>query len=232
MESWFLVKISVIIPVFNVENYLAKCLDSVINQTLKEIEIICVDDGSTDNSFNILNEYKNSDDRIQVYQQENGGHSAATNTALKYIEGDYIFFLDSDDWIELDALEKLYNNATQNNSDLVLYDSIEHLPQNQFRERRFYILNDLKDESNETKVEKTKAWIKANCKYTDKVMNMWDECLYGCLVYGKATCLGYAQGFYYMMKKLHVPCEIEFNSYHAWNKVLVDGEWITVDLTK
>ena len=94
------------------------------------------------------------------------------------------------------------------------------------------ILNDLKDESDETKVEKTKAWIKANCKYTDKVMNMWDECLYGCLVYGKATCLGYAQGFYYMMKKLHVPCEIEFNSYHAWNKVLVDGEWITVDLTK
>lgn len=154
MESWFLVKISVIIPVFNVENYLAKCLDSVINQTLKEIEIICVDDGSTDNSFNILNEYKNSDDRIQVYQQENGGHSAATNTALKYIKGDYIFFLDSDDWIELDALEKLYNNATENNSDLVLYDSIEHLPQNQFRERRFYILNDLKNQIFDYKAEK------------------------------------------------------------------------------
>lgn len=154
MESWFLVKISVIIPVFNVENYLAKCLDSVINQTLKEIEIICVDDGSTDNSFNILNEYKSSDDRIQVYQQENGGHSAATNTALKYIKGDYIFFLDSDDWIELDALEKLYNNATENNCDLVLYDSIEHLPQNQFRERRFYILNDLKNQIFDYKAEK------------------------------------------------------------------------------
>ena len=88
-----MVKISVIIPVFNVENYLARCLDSVINQTLKEIEIICVDDGSTDNSFNILNDYKNSDDRIQVYQQENGGHSAATNTGLKHVNGDYIFLL-------------------------------------------------------------------------------------------------------------------------------------------
>lgn len=149
-----MVKISVIIPVFNVENYLARCLDSVINQTLKDIEIICVDDGSTDNSFNILNDYKNSDDRIQVYQQENGGHSVATNTGLKYVTGDYIFFVDSDDWIELDALEKLYNNAIENDSDLVLYDSIEHLPENQFRERRYGILNELKNEIFDYKSEK------------------------------------------------------------------------------
>ena len=149
-----MVKISVIIPVFNVENYLARCLDSVINQTLKDIEIICVDDGSTDNSFNILNDYKNSDDRIQVYQQENGGHSVATNTGLKYVTGDYIFFVDSDDWIELDALEKLYNNAIENDSDLVLYDSIEHLPENQFRERRYGILNGLKNEIFDYKSEK------------------------------------------------------------------------------
>lgn len=149
-----MVKISVIIPVFNVENYLSRCLDSVINQTLKDIEIICVDDGSTDNSFNILNDYKNADDRIQVYQQENGGHSAATNSGLKHVNGDYIFFVDSDDWIELDALEKLYNNAIENDSDLVLYDSIEHLPENQFRERRYGILNELKNDVFDYKSEK------------------------------------------------------------------------------
>ena len=149
-----MVKISVIIPVFNVENYLSRCLDSVINQTLKDIEIICVDDGSTDNSFNILNDYKNADDSIQVYQQENGGHSAATNSGLKHVNGDYIFFVDSDDWIELDALEKLYNNAIENDSDLVLYDSIEHLPENQFRERRYGILNELKNDVFDYKSEK------------------------------------------------------------------------------
>ena len=149
-----MVKISVIIPVFNVENYLSRCLDSVINQTLKDIEIICVDDGSTDNSFNILNDYKNADDRIQVYQQENGGHSAATNSGLKHVNGDYIFFVDSDDWIELDALEKLYNNVIENDSDLVLYDSIEHLPENQFRERRYGILNELKNDVFDYKSEK------------------------------------------------------------------------------
>lgn len=140
-----LVKVSVIIPVYNVEKYLKKCLDSVINQTLKDIEIICVDDGSTDNSPNILNDYKNSDERIQVIRQENRGHSGATNTGLKYVTGDYIFFVDSDDWIELTALEKLYNNAIENNSDLVLYDAIEYFSDNQTNVRNFYILRNLTD---------------------------------------------------------------------------------------
>ncbi|MBE6504801.1 MAG: glycosyltransferase [Methanobrevibacter millerae] len=141
-----LVKVSVVIAVYNVENYLKKCLDSVINQTLEDIEIICVDDGSTDNSPNILNDYKNSDNRIQVIRQENQGRSGATNTGLKYVTGDYIFFVDSDDWIELTALEKLYNNAIENDSDLVLYDSIEHFSENQTNIRDFYLLKDLTNE--------------------------------------------------------------------------------------
>ena len=141
-----LVKVSVIIPVYNVEKYLRKCLDSVINQTLEDIEIICVDDGSTDNSFDILNDYKKLDNRIQVIRQENQGHSGATNTGLKYVTGDYIFFVDSDDWIELTALEKLYNNAIENDSDLVLYDAIEYFSENQTNERIFYLLRDLTNE--------------------------------------------------------------------------------------
>ncbi|MDR0726563.1 MAG: glycosyltransferase, partial [Rickettsiales bacterium] len=90
-------KISVIVPIYNVEKYLAKCLDSIIGQTLKEIEIICVNDGSTDNSTQILKEYATRDNRIKVIQQKNGGLSAARNTGLKHASTELIAFMDSDD---------------------------------------------------------------------------------------------------------------------------------------
>ena len=87
-----MIKVSVIIPIFNVEKYLKKSLDSVINQTLKEIEIIAIDDGSTDNSLNILKEYQNTDDRIIIFEQENKGPGEARNLALNHVKGEYIFF--------------------------------------------------------------------------------------------------------------------------------------------
>ena len=95
-------KVSVIIPVYNVEKYLCKCLDSVVNQTLRDIEIICVDDGSTDSSWEILKEYAQRDDRIKLIHKENGGLSSARNVAMQVAKGDYIGFIDSDDWIDLD----------------------------------------------------------------------------------------------------------------------------------
>ncbi len=94
------VLISVIVPVYNVEKYLSRCLDSIINQTLKEIEIICVNDGSTDNSRAILEEYKNKDSRIIIVDKENGGLSSARNAGIKVATAPYIGFVDSDDWIE------------------------------------------------------------------------------------------------------------------------------------
>ena len=101
-------KISVIIPVYNVEKYLRQCLDSVINQTYKNLEIICIDDCSTDNSFQILKEYEKKDDRIIVLQNEvNSKLGPTRNHGMKYATGEYIHFLDSDDWLELDAYEKL-----------------------------------------------------------------------------------------------------------------------------
>lgn len=115
------VKVSIVIPVYNVQSYLSQCLDSVINQTLKEIQIICVNDGSTDGSTDILNEYVKKDDRILVINQENSGCAVARKTGLKHSTGEYIEFVDSDDWLELDAIEKTYNNAVSNNSDLVLF---------------------------------------------------------------------------------------------------------------
>ena len=95
------VMISVIVPVYNVENYLGKCLDSLINQTYKDIEIICINDGSTDNSLNILREYEQMDSRIIIIDQKNGGLSNARNIGLKEAAGEYIMFVDSDDWIDL-----------------------------------------------------------------------------------------------------------------------------------
>ena len=118
-------KVSVIIPVFNVEDYLAECLDSIINQTLDDIEIICINDGSTDNSLEILNDFAAKDSRIKVVSQENSGLSASRNHGLKLAEGEYIYFIDSDDFLELTALEELYDISKANDEcDMILFKLI------------------------------------------------------------------------------------------------------------
>ena len=113
-------KVSVIIPVYNVEEYLERCLDSIIHQTLKDIEIIVVNDGSPDNSQKIIDRYKKKDKRIVTLTKENGGLGSARNEGLKKAQGEYIAYVDSDDWIELDMLEKMYEEASTNNSDIVI----------------------------------------------------------------------------------------------------------------
>lgn len=114
-------KVSVIIPVYNVEAYLRQCLDSVISQTLDDIEVICINDGSTDNSLDILNEYSQKYDNFKVFSQKNSGQGSARNRGIEEACGDYIFFQDADDYIIHDALEKLYENAISNDSDIVFY---------------------------------------------------------------------------------------------------------------
>ena len=120
------IKISVIIPVYNVEKYLAECLDSVINQTFKKIEVICLDDGSTDNSLNILEEYSKKDDRIKISSHSNIGLGATRNRGMDYITGEYVYFLDSDDFIDLNAFEELYGCAKEKNLDLVMFQGINY----------------------------------------------------------------------------------------------------------
>ncbi|MBR2240053.1 MAG: glycosyltransferase family 2 protein [Bacilli bacterium] len=112
--------VSVVIPVYNVEAYLCQCLDSIISQTLKDIEIICVDDGSTDNSLNILKEYAAKDKRITIITQKNLYAGTARNAGLKIAKSDYIMFLDSDDFFELNMLENMYNKIIEDNSDVVI----------------------------------------------------------------------------------------------------------------
>ena len=114
-----MVKISIIIPVYNVEKYLSRCLDSVINQTMSELEIICVNDGSTDKSGEILSDYASKDKRLIVINQENQGISVARNKALEFSTGEYVGYIDSDDWVDLDYYEKLYKSAIENNSEIV-----------------------------------------------------------------------------------------------------------------
>lgn len=112
-------KVSVIIPVYNAQTYLERCLDSVVNQTLKDIEIICVDDCSTDDSVKILEKYALKDYRIKVIKRtENGGESRARNTGLENVTGEYIAFVDNDDTIDLDFFEKLYQKAKEENADM------------------------------------------------------------------------------------------------------------------
>ena len=113
-------KVSIIIPIYNSEKYMDKCINSILNQTLKEIEIILVNDGSTDKSEIICEKYKNIDSRIKLINKENGGVSSARNHGVSISEGEFITFVDSDDFIELDMCEKLYNAAIKNQCDIAM----------------------------------------------------------------------------------------------------------------
>ena len=118
-------KISVIVPVYNVEKYLDKCLKSLVNQTLKEIEIIVVNDGTKDNSQKIIDKYvKKYPKLVKSYIKKNGGLSSARNYGLKYAKGKYISFIDSDDWVRKDMFEKMYEKADKEDLDIVVCDSI------------------------------------------------------------------------------------------------------------
>ncbi|MGL5056237.1 MAG: glycosyltransferase family 2 protein [Fusobacteriaceae bacterium] len=115
-------KISVIIPVYNTEKYLRRCLESIINQSLKEIEIIIVNDGSPDGSSKIIDEFSQKDKRIKVINKKNGGLSSARNVGLKKAVGEYIFNIDSDDWIEQNYFIEMYSKAKKDNLDIVISD--------------------------------------------------------------------------------------------------------------
>ena len=123
-------KVSVIIPVYNTEQYLHQCLDSIIGQTLEDIEIICVDDGSSDSSLDILREYEKKDTRIKILQQENAGAGAARNKGMEIATGEYLSFLDSDDFFENEMLEDAYKTAKQYEADFVVFKSNQYQTEN------------------------------------------------------------------------------------------------------
>lgn len=112
---------SIIVPVYNSQEFLHKCLDSLVNQTLHDIEIICIDDGSTDDSLSILREYANADNRVIVITQQNSGPSVARNKGLSIAKGKYILFVDSDDWLEYDACCILKYELIKNPVDIAIF---------------------------------------------------------------------------------------------------------------
>ena len=119
-------KISIVIPVYNTEKYLRECLDSIINQTFSDWEVICVNDGSTDNSLEILKEYEQKDRRFVVITQQNKGVSTARNVGMQQAKGEYLMFVDSDDWLADDACEKVYNTSKDRGCDILIFSHYEY----------------------------------------------------------------------------------------------------------
>ena len=131
--------VSILLPVYNVEQYLDVCFDSIINQTYKNIQIVAIDDGSLDNSWNICQKYAKHDKRIEIYHQENHGVSYTRNELLKKIKGDYFLFVDSDDWLEIDAIEFLLDKIYLNDVDIVICSMVHNdkLINNEYKEKKY-----------------------------------------------------------------------------------------------
>ncbi|MBQ9271940.1 MAG: glycosyltransferase [Alphaproteobacteria bacterium] len=139
-------KVSIIVPVYNVQGYLGKCLNSLLAQTLRDIEIICVNDGSTDDSLTILECFAHKDKRIKVIDQENSGPGVARNNGMQATSGEYIGFVDPDDWVKEDMYEKMYHQAKTLDSDIVICDYVRYqewtnriIPQHFFEKAVKYI---------------------------------------------------------------------------------------------
>ena len=117
-------KVSIIVPFFNTEKYIERCLNSLINQTLSDVEIVLINDGSTDNSIQIAKSFEKKDSRIKIIEQENKKQGAARNAGMKVATGEYIGFVDSDDWVDLDYYEKLYSAAKKYDADIALATNV------------------------------------------------------------------------------------------------------------
>ena len=148
-------KISIIIPVYNVEKYLERCLNSIVNQTLYDLEIICINDGSPDNSLEILERYSKQDKRIKIINQENSGLSVARNTGMEIAVGEYIGFVDSDDWVDSNFYENLYNSAKKYNTDIAVASVL--------RERKKYSSYRIKYNNEKVYTEKSEIFNACDC---------------------------------------------------------------------
>jgi glycosyltransferase EpsH len=142
--------ISIVVPVYNAGLYLAQCIDSIINQSYKNLEILCINDGSTDDSIKILNQYKNRDFRIIVIDKQNEGVSETRNVGLKKAKGDYLMFVDADDWIDADTCEKALQSALEYEADVVMWSYCSETESRVFRKEIFskkqiFIGNDVKE---------------------------------------------------------------------------------------
>ena len=152
------IKISVIIPIFNAEKYISDCLESIINQTLKDIEIILINDGSNDKTEQIIKEYAKKDKRIIILKQKNKGAGAARNSGIQISKGEYISFIDSDDMFHFKTLEIAYENLIKFNADIVLFYG------RNFKQKKDIIIN-----------EKIESYKKNNKFYNERMVLCYME---------------------------------------------------------
>ena len=162
-------KVSVIVPVYNVEKYIEKCLDTLVIQTLEDIEIILVNDGSTDSSKEKIQAYINQYSNIKYLEKENGGLSSARNFGMKYASGEYIAFLDSDDYVEKNMYEDMYTVAKQNDSDMVECDFIWEYP-NKRKMDKGIIYNNKKEAIEKARVVAWNKLIKREILEKEKII--------------------------------------------------------------
>ncbi len=230
-------KISVIIPVYNVEKYIAKCLDSICNQSLKDIEIICINDCSTDNSLAILKDYASKDARIKIIDfKENKGVSIARNAGLKIAQGDYIGFVDSDDFVDLDFYESLYNKAIEDNADIIKAGCLMYMTSTDA------ILSDLNYKIQlSTKYFFTHEWwsaIYSKKMLIDNAINFPEECTHSedivflnkCVL--KASKLSLVDDVYYHYIRREDSIDSQYLPLHHIKSALFANKIILEDLNK
>ncbi len=175
MEKHDGIKVSVIVPVYNTSRYLEQCLNSILNQTLKEFEVICVNDGSTDDSAKILEKYSQKDKRIVVINQDNAGVSAARNAGLDRAKGRYIAFVDSDDYIKKNFLEVLYTTAVNTEADItacdIIYEKDGKLISNNYMSRQTFKVKEPVFSTNQDKARFVKSGVVFNKLYKSELLN-------------------------------------------------------------
>lgn len=239
-----MVEISVIIPVYNAEKFLVECLDSIANQTFRDIEIICIDDGSTDKSLDILNDYASKDDRFVVISQENKGQGAARNEGLKLVKSDYFCFMDADDMLELETFETCYNKLKDEDLDFVMYKLINYDDVTKkryttpsydmyyiarFSENKIYDYNDLNDlmfyvsVSPVNKLYKSEFILKNNIKFPEGII--FEDNLFFWRMLFHAKRIAFIDEYFYI-RRVHSSSTIGFGNEKWCDAIDVyNGVW-------
>lgn len=192
------IKVSVIIPVYNVEKYLAECLNSIVNQSLKGIEIICINDGSSDNSLKIIEKYARFDKRIKIINKEaSGSASAGRNIGIHTATGEYICFIDSDDLISLDYLEKMYVKAKETNADLVTNNNINAFIEKNLKKQKRFLKTNVINSLAWSKLYKRDIIIKNSLRFPEGYIYEDEYFYYTLIPYIKNSVIYNCEMYYY-----------------------------------
>ncbi|MFR5876150.1 MAG: glycosyltransferase family 2 protein [Eubacterium sp.] len=232
--------ISVIVPVYNVEKYLDECVESIVNQTYKNLEIILVDDGSTDNSYQMCNKWAEKDGRIKVIHKKNGGTSSAKNCAIGIAQGDYVGFIDSDDFIDNDMFELLLNNALEYSAEISrcsyrFFENGKFVDSNEINDEiKIYtseqIIDDLKYSGNLRSIACNKLFLKkaiVNVRFNENLYS-GEDTVFVYQAYknvNKVVCRDIAK-YTYRMHSNHLSAKPDFNyqCYRAMKTIISDPD--------